>query len=37
MNKHISINESVAKMKDGMSVMIGGFMGNGTPENLITN
>jgi acetate CoA/acetoacetate CoA-transferase alpha subunit len=35
MNKHISINESVAKIKDGMSVMIGGFMGNGTPENLM--
>jgi acetate CoA/acetoacetate CoA-transferase alpha subunit len=35
MNKHISINECVAKIKDGMSVMIGGFMGNGTPENLM--
>jgi acetate CoA/acetoacetate CoA-transferase alpha subunit len=35
MNKQISINECVAKIKDGMSVMIGGFMGNGTPENLM--
>jgi acetate CoA/acetoacetate CoA-transferase alpha subunit len=35
MNKHISINECAAKIKDGMSVMIGGFMGNGTPENLM--
>jgi len=35
MNKQISINECVAKIKDGMSLMIGGFMGNGTPENLM--
>jgi acetate CoA/acetoacetate CoA-transferase alpha subunit len=35
MNKQISISECVAKIKDGMSVMIGGFMGNGTPENII--
>jgi len=35
MNKQISISECVAKIKDGMSVMIGGFMGNGTPENLM--
>jgi len=35
MNKQISIGECVAKIKDGMSLMIGGFMGNGTPENLM--
>jgi acetate CoA/acetoacetate CoA-transferase alpha subunit len=35
MNKQISISECVAKIKDGMTLMIGGFMGNGTPENLM--
>ncbi|MCL2040599.1 MAG: CoA transferase subunit A [Bacteroidales bacterium] len=35
MNKQISISECVAKIKDGMSVMIGGFMGNGTPEHIM--
>jgi len=35
MNKRISISECVAKIKDGMSVMIGGFMGNGTPESIM--
>lgn len=35
MNKVISIKEAVDKVKDGMSVMIGGFLANGTPEKLI--
>jgi acetate CoA/acetoacetate CoA-transferase alpha subunit len=35
MNKQVSINECAAKIKDGMTLMIGGFMGNGTPENLM--
>ncbi len=35
MNKIISINEAVDKIKDGMTVMIGGFLANGTPEKLI--
>ncbi len=35
MNKIISIKEAVDKVKDGMTVMIGGFLANGTPEKLI--
>lgn len=35
MNKQISIEEAVAKIQDGMTVMIGGFLGVGTPERLI--
>lgn len=35
MNKIISIEEAVSKVKDGMTVMIGGFLGVGTPERLI--
>ena len=35
MSKIITILEAADYVKDGMTVMIGGFMGNGTPENLI--
>ena len=35
MNKVISINEAVAKLKDGMSIMIGGFLSVGTANNMI--
>lgn len=35
MNKLISIDEAVDKIKDGMTVMIGGFMGVGSPERII--
>lgn len=35
MNKFISIDEAVSKIKNGMSVMIGGFLAGGTPERLI--
>ena len=35
MNKIISINEAVDKVKDGMTIMVGGFLANGTPEKLI--
>lgn len=35
MNKIISISEAVDKVKDGMTVMVGGFLANGTPERLI--
>ena len=35
MNKLISIQEAVAKIDDGMSVMVGGFMGCGNPHGLI--
>lgn len=35
MNKIISIDEAVAKIQDGMTVMIGGFLACGTPEALV--
>ncbi|HZK09515.1 MAG TPA: CoA transferase subunit A [Clostridia bacterium] len=35
MNKLISIEEAVAKIKDGDTIMVGGFLANGTPEKLI--
>ncbi len=35
MNKVISIKEAVDKVKDGMTVMVGGFLANGTPELII--
>lgn len=35
MNKLISIEQAAAKVKDGMTLMIGGFLGNGTPEKMI--
>lgn len=35
MNKVISIEEAVAKIKDGDTIMVGGFLANGTPEKLI--
>lgn len=34
-NKIISANEAVEKVKDGMTIMVGGFLANGTPEKLI--
>lgn len=33
--KLISYSEAAAKVKDGMTVMIGGFLGHGTPEGII--
>lgn len=35
MNKLISKTEAVKKIKDGMTVMIGGFLGHGSPETII--
>ncbi len=35
MNKLVSIETAVDKIKDGMTVMIGGFLGVGSPERLI--
>jgi len=35
MNKVISMTEAVSLIKDGDVVMIGGFMANGSPENII--
>lgn len=34
-NKLISYAEAASKIKDGMTVMIGGFLGHGTPEEII--
>lgn len=35
MKKHISSDEIAAKLHNGMTIMIGGFMANGAPEGLI--
>ncbi|MEZ9016740.1 CoA transferase subunit A [Vibrio lentus] len=35
MRKKITANEIAEKLHDGMTIMIGGFMANGTPEGLI--
>lgn len=35
MNKIISINEAVSKVKDEMTLMIGGFMSVGTANNMV--
>ncbi len=35
MNKIICYDEAVSKIKDGMSIMIGGFLGVGSPHGLI--
>lgn len=35
MNKIISIEEAISHIKDGMTVMIGGFLGVGTPHRLV--
>jgi len=35
MNKLVSIKEAVSLIKDGDTIMVGGFMANGTPENLV--
>lgn len=35
MNKVVDIEKFTNKIKDGMTIMIGGFLGNGTPETLI--
>jgi len=34
-NKIISISEAADKVKDGMTIMVGGFLANGTPDDLI--
>lgn len=34
-NKIISIEQAVEHIKDGMTIMVGGFLANGTPEKLI--
>ena len=35
MNKRISLNDAIAKIEDGQTIMIGGFLAVGTPEKLI--
>lgn len=35
MNKQVTVNEAVAHIKDGMTVMVGGFLSHGTPELLM--
>lgn len=35
MNKRISIKEAVSMIKDGSTIMVGGFYAIGTPENII--
>ncbi len=35
MNKLISIEEAVSKVKDGMTIMVGGFLGCGSPVKLL--
>lgn len=35
MQKIISVDEAVAKIKDNMVLMIGGFLGNGSPHKII--
>lgn len=35
MSKLVSAQEAVSHIKDGMSIMVGGFMAVGTPESLI--
>ena len=35
MNKFISVNEAVSKVKDGMTIMVAGFLANGTANKII--
>ena len=35
MDKVISVKEAVSKIKDGDTIMVGGFLGCGTPHHLI--
>ncbi len=35
MDKRITAAVAASKIKDGMTVMIGGFLGNGTPESIV--
>lgn len=34
-NKIISVKEAAEKVQEGMTIMVGGFLANGTPEHLI--
>lgn len=35
MSKLCTISDAIANLKDGMTIMIGGFLANGTPEKLV--
>ena len=35
MDKRITAAVAASKIKDGMTVMVGGFLGNGTPESIV--
>ena len=35
MSKLCTISDAIAKVKDGMTIMIGGFLANGSPDKLI--
>src|SRR5665648_516217 len=35
LNKFICVDEAVAKIKDGMTIMVGGFLGCGSPDKLL--
>lgn len=35
MNKKISLKDAVSKVKDGMTVMVGGFLGVGSPLTIL--
>lgn len=35
MSKFISLEEALSKIKDGMTIMVGGFLANGTPETIV--
>ena len=35
MDKRITAAGAASKIKDGMTVMVGGFLGNGTPESIV--
>lgn len=35
MKNFVSLEEAVSNVKDGMTIMVGGFLANGTPEKLI--
>lgn len=35
MSKFISIEEAISKVKNGMTIMVGGFLANGTPNKIV--
>ena len=35
MSQRITLADAVAKVKDGMTIMVGGFLANGSPETII--